>query len=217
MYNHLLSCIIVIENLLRMIFMKKNFNMNDFYKPGKDPFKKFRKMGLPGLLITFVILLIIYFTYEEPKIVENGVDINDVESLVKYEVTVDHHIDGDTTSFYFNDESYSFRYLLIDTPEIGRKNGEKDEPFAREALHRVEELLDNAEHIYVMFDQSPTDKYDRYLVYVYADDTMVNEQLVKEGLAEVKYVYEPNTTYENKMKQAENEAKKKNVGMWENN
>src|SRR5699024_8158273 len=96
MYNHLLSCIIVIENLLRMIYMKKNFNMNDFYKPGKDPFKKFRKMGLPGLLITFVILLIIYFTYEEAKRVGDGVEINAVESREKDEVTVARHIDGDT-------------------------------------------------------------------------------------------------------------------------
>ena len=65
-----------------------------------------------------------------------------------------------------------------------------------------------------MFDQSQTDNYGRYLVYVFADDIMVNEQLVKEGLAEVKYVYPPNTTYENKMRQAEEEAKRKKVGMW---
>lgn len=195
-------------------FMNKKFNVNDLYKPGKDPFKKFRKLSLPGLLIVFLFLIVLYFVSENPKIVETGVDINDAESLVKYEVTVDFHIDGDTTRFYFNDESYSFRYLLIDTPEIGRKSGEKDEPFAKEALHRVEALLNNAEHIYVMFDQSQTDNYGRYLVYVFADDIMVNEQLVKEGLAEVKYVYPPNTTYENKMRQAEEEAKRKKVGMW---
>ena len=44
--------------------------------------------------------------------------------------------------------------------------------------------------------KAKTDKYGRYLAYVYADGVMVNNALVRDGLARVKYVYPPNNTYE---------------------
>ena len=75
-------------------------------------------------------------------------------------------------------------------------------------------MLDSAEEITVEFDEEKTDHYDRYLAYVYADGEMVNETLVKEGLATVDYVHPPNDKYEDLLRDAEEEAKNNQVGVW---
>lgn len=192
-------------------FMKSN--NEQFYKNGRRPFRKYQKLGLPGLIVVLGIMLIIYFFGDNNEEVVDTNDRNVINSFEKYEVELDRHTDGDTTQFIFNGESHSFRYLIINTPEIGR-NGEKSEPYAEEALERVEEVLDNAEHIYVEFDNEIMDNYDRFLVYVYADDVMVNELLVREGLATVRYVHPPNDTYVDILKKAEKEAKAEKRGLW---
>lgn len=193
--------------------MRKTNYKNKLYKSPKHPFKKYQKLGLPGLLFVLVVMVLAYFTTDNHDVVHTN-DRNVVNSFEKYEVKLDRHIDGDTTRFIFNGKSHSFRYLMIDTPEIDRSNKKNHDPYAIEALNRVEDLLDNANHIYIEFDNELKDKYDRFLVYVYADDIFVNEVLVREGLAKVRYVYPPNDTYVDSLKRAERKAKHDKVGLW---
>ena len=40
---------------------------------------------------------------------------------------------------------------------------------------------------------------------------MVNDELAREGLARVKYIYPPNNTYEDKLKASQKKLKKKNL------
>src|SRR5699024_9649652 len=131
-----------------------------------------------------------------------------------HEVTVDQLIDGDTTRFNFEGSSESFRYLIIDTPEVNTDSG-TPQPYAEEAADRVEELLTQADKIEVEFDEGPTtDDYDRYLAYVYADGEMINEILLREGLATVRYANPPNTSHLKLFEEAEEQAKRENLGLW---
>ncbi len=59
------------------------------------------------------------------------------------------------------------------------------------------------------------DKYERLLAYVYIDGKSVQETLLKEGLARVAYVYEPNTKYIDQFRKDEQEAK--SVYKWSKN
>ena len=130
------------------------------------------------------------------------------------QVTVARFVDGDTTRFYYNGEDVSFRYLLIDTPETKHPRVGK-QPFGQEASDRTRELLSNAQIIEVEHDiGEKTDKYNRHLAYIYADGVMVNEVLVREGLAQVNYVYPPNTRHLNRLKEAERLAKNEGIGIW---
>lgn len=130
------------------------------------------------------------------------------------QVTVARFVDGDTTHFYYNGEDVSFRYLLIDTPETNHPRVGK-QPFGQEASDRTRELLSNAQIIEVEHDiGEKTDKYNRHLAYIYADGVMVNEVLVREGLAEVSYVYPPNTRHLERLKEAERLAKNEGIGIW---
>jgi len=64
-------------------------------------------------------------------------------------------------------------------------------------------------------DVSETDKYDRLLRYVYVNDTLVNAELVKLGLAEAK-AYPPDTRYQDYLEKLEKQAKSAGKGMWAN-
>lgn len=176
---------------------------NKFIRP-----RHLKKLGLPGMIV--ILLLFVGVTVYNDNFA--GED-TEQEAADDNEVTVDQHIDGDTTRFNYNGGSESFRYLIINTPEIGR-DGEQDEPYAQEAFERTQELLDNADTITVEFDEEEQDHYDRYLAYVYADGEMVNETLVREGLASVDYVHPPNDKYEDLLREAEQEAKDEGDGIW---
>lgn len=176
---------------------------NKFIRP-----RHLKKLGLPGMLV--ILALFIGVTVFNDNFAGEE---NSEQTSSGNEVTVDQHIDGDTTRFNYNGSSESFRYLIINTPEIGR-DGDQDDPYAQEAFERTQDLLDNADTITVEFDEEKQDHYDRYLAYVYADGEMVNETLVREGLASVDYVYEPNDKYEDLLRDAEDEAKNEGVGIW---
>ena len=59
------------------------------------------------------------------------------------------------------------------------------------------------------------DKYDRILAYVYVDDKMVNEELVKVGLAKTLNI-PPSNRYHAKLDREKNIAKAKKLGIWSN-
>ncbi|PWZ59468.1 alpha/beta hydrolase, partial [Staphylococcus pseudintermedius] len=108
----------------------------------------------------------------------------------------------------------TFRFLLIDTPETKHPRLGK-QPFGQEASDRTAKLLKNANKIEVEFDVGrKQDKYHRYLAYIYVDGKMVNNILVKEGLAKVDYVYPPNTRYLSQLEKSQKAAKKAKLGIW---
>jgi len=108
-------------------------------------------------------------------------------------------VDGDTAKFIYNHKEQTFRFLLIDTPETKHPRLGK-QPFGQEASDRTAQLLNNASKIEVEFDVGQKqDKYNRNLAYIYVDGKLLNNILVREGLAKVAYVYPPNTRYLSKL------------------
>lgn len=189
---------------------KRNFDLNQLNNRRNR--RMIKKLGWPGVLLVVVLVAVTYFF--------SGEDLDSTGGSGEYtlgefhEVTVNQLIDGDTTRFNFEGQSESFRYLIIDTPEVNTDSG-TPEPYAVEAADRVEELLIEADTIEVEFDVGPTtDDYDRFLVYVYADGEMINEVLLREGLATVRYANPPNTSYLEQFEEAEEQAKNDNAGMW---
>ncbi|OMP68048.1 thermonuclease family protein [Domibacillus epiphyticus] len=128
-------------------------------------------------------------------------------------------VDGDTAVFAFdadgdgNDEEFSARFLLIDTPETRHPQLGK-QPLGEEAKKRTEELLESGD-VTIEFDVGQRlDKYDRILVYVYVNGKSVQETLLEEGMARVAYIYPPNTRYLNDFEIKQETAKKKEIGIW---
>lgn len=129
-------------------------------------------------------------------------------------VSLKKHVDGDTTHFLLEGYKIKVRYLLIDTPETVKPNTDP-EPFGYEASNRTKELLENANKIEIMLDKGERkDHYERVLAYVFVDGELVQDILVKEGLAKVAYVKEPSTKYSTQLTTSEKEAKKSYLGLW---
>ena len=129
----------------------------------------------------------------------------------KLEVTLDKCVDGDTAWFNLDNERIKTRFLAINTPE----STNKIEAYGKEASNYTCNMLTNAKKIEIEYDSNSDkfDKYDRHLVWVFVDDTLLQEKLLEEGLAEIKYIYW-DYKYLDEIKKVESTAKKNKVGMW---
>lgn len=133
-------------------------------------------------------------------------------------VTLSKCVDGDTAKFKMKDGSIkTARFLAVDTPESVHPTKEV-EAYGKEASDYTCNLLTNAKKIIVEYDKASDkeDKYGRILVWVYADNKMVQEKLLEEGLAKVAYLYE-NYEYTTKLQDIEKTAKDKKIGIWSSN
>ncbi|WP_209121201.1 thermonuclease family protein [Alkalihalobacillus sp. BA299] len=124
-------------------------------------------------------------------------------------------IDGDTIEVLFNGKHEKVRLLLVDSPETSHPRlGEQ--PYGQEAKSFLRKIVENAKTLELEFDIGPThDRFSRLLGYVYADGKMLQEELLKAGLARVAYVYPPNTRYIDQFNKIQKEAQQQGIGIWE--
>ncbi|MFQ5588022.1 MAG: thermonuclease family protein [Nitrospiria bacterium] len=96
-------------------------------------------------------------------------------------------IDGDTIRIK---DGTLIRYIGIDTPELKRKIDNAwvydPEPFAEEAAKFNQKMVAGKEVLIEVDPVQRHDKFGRLLAYVYVDKVLVNEELLKEGLAKTK-------------------------------
>lgn len=121
-------------------------------------------------------------------------------------------VDGDTIKVKIGQNTETVRFLLVDTPETSHPQLGK-QPFGEEAKEFVKELLEG-KTVELEKDVSERDKYGRLLMYVYINGKSVQEELLKNGLARVAYVYAPNTKYIDQYYEIQKEAQQKAIGIW---
>jgi len=154
--------------------------------------------------------------YDEDFNITNNLDTEKTEKI-----TVDflEKVDGDTAKFKLNNENITVRFLGIDTPETVHPN-KGEELFGKEASDFTEEKLKNATKIELEYDSNSdkTDKYERHLAWIWVDDQLLQEELIKNGLANT-YMLQNNYRYAGKLQLAQQEAKNLKLGIWsqENN
>ena len=107
-------------------------------------------------------------------------------------------IDGDTLEL---DNSLRIRLLGINTPE-------KNMPYYEEA----KQFLQKLENKTIQIENNGPDKYDRILAYVYFNNNLINQEILKNGFANL-YYYGTDEHYED-MKKAEQFARDNELGIW---
>ena len=146
-----------------------------------------------------------------------AIPLEEAEKVTGNEAVVVDYVsanDGDTLSVQMDGEKKRVRLLMIDTPEMNYDKGEPM-PYAEEAKAFTIELLENAQSVELLFDKGPeTDNYDRLLAYIYVDGVMLQEALLEEGLAAVRYVNEPNNSLEQRFRAIQDEAEEKGLNIW---
>jgi len=111
-------------------------------------------------------------------------------------------IDGDTIVI---EGGYHVRYIGIDSPET-------DEFYYTEARQMNADLVEGKE-VRLESDVTDKDEYGRLLRYVYAGDTLVNAELVKQGCAWAT-AYPPDIKYQVYLDAMEKEARQLERGFW---
>jgi endonuclease YncB( thermonuclease family) len=106
-------------------------------------------------------------------------------------------IDGDTIDVELNGERVRVRYVGVNTPE-------RDEACYQEAVDANRALV-AGQTVRLVRDTSDTDRFDRLLRYIYVGDTLVNAELVKQGVAEA-VLYRPDERFYNDFVDYERQA-----------
>ena len=135
-------------------------------------------------------------------------------NTTKIEVKYSKSVDGDTAKFELDGKEITVRFLGIDTPETVHPT-KGDEPYGKEASNYTKGKLENAHKIEIEYDEnaSETDKYERPLVWVWVDDTLLQEELISNGLART-YMLQDNYKYAWMLQENEEKAKEEKVGIW---
>lgn len=124
--------------------------------------------------------------------------------------------DGDTIRVRFpNKKEERVRFLLVDTPETSHPQ-KGVQPYGVEAKMVTEVRIKKSRIIELGYDAEQRDHYGRLLAYVYCDRKLLQEELVRRGLARVSHTSNRNPRMVKRVKEAEREAREKGRGIWAN-
>jgi micrococcal nuclease len=118
-------------------------------------------------------------------------------------------IDGDTVLLA---NGARVRLIGVDAPESVKPDWPVESwgPEAAEFTRRF--LVGGLARL--QFDRERLDRFDRYLAYVWVDDRMLNEELVRAGLARVERKFRYSQTMKRRFERAEEQAQIERRGIW---
>ena len=126
-----------------------------------------------------------------------------LESRIDY-ANITNIVDGDTIDVFINNITRRVRLLGINTPEKGERGFEEATNFLKQFENKTIVLERTIED---------KDKYERLLRYIIYKNRLLNEEILKKGLAHF-YSYNKDK-YDNNLLEAEEWARNNELGIWE--
>ena len=182
----------------------------------KSPIDKTAKkaFGMFGVILLLLALVVakraglpIDFLFENSTTTSQKADLSEGT------YDVERCVDGDT--LVLADVSKTrVRLIGADTPETVKPNTPV-QPFGPEASRFTKDAIaQNGHKVRITFDGTQIDKYGRTLAMVWLGDTLLNEQLIREGLARAQLQYDYSREMKDRFQAAENLAKREKRGIW---
>lgn len=131
------------------------------------------------------------------------------ESLAEGSYRVARVVDGDTLLLA---NGARVRLIGADTPETV-KPGEPVQPWGPEATKFTKEFV-AAGTVRLQLDRERIDRFGRFLAYVWVDDRMLNEELIRAGLARARLEFRYSSVMKTRFRRAQQEAKAAGRGIW---
>jgi micrococcal nuclease len=152
-----------------------------------------------------LVVLVVWRAYSSsavqtgPELLEEGV--HEVRRVV----------DGDTLLLA---SGARVRLQGIDTPESVAAE-RPVEPWGPEASQFTKDFIRRANHrVQLTFSLERKDRHDRFLAFVWHGDVMLNEELVRAGLANARLDYRYSGTMKRRLEKAQDEARSAGRGIW---
>lgn len=147
-----------------------------------------------------IFLLVIVFAVG--FLAGNYFSLRDLLPKSGQQILVTQVVDGDTITV---EGGTRVRLLGIDAPERGKEFYNEAKDFLESRILYKEVKLEK--------DTSEKDIYGRYLRHVWLNDSLMNAEIVRKGLAIAK-LFDPNTKHQYLIAKAEQEAMENHVGIW---
>ncbi len=119
-------------------------------------------------------------------------------------------VDGDT--FIVAEPRERVRLIGADTPETVKPHWPV-EPWGPEATAFTKEFLSGGK-VRLEFDSQRRDKYGRILAYVWVGNRLLNEELIRAGLARAEPQYHYSAAMKARFRRAQAEARAAQRGIW---
>jgi micrococcal nuclease len=120
-------------------------------------------------------------------------------------------VDGDTAHMRVDGRDVDVRFIGIDTPETVAPD-QPIECYGPQASAYTERRLEGR-RVELEFDVEREDRYGRTLAYVWLDDELFNETLVRDGYALVT-TFPPDVRYVDRFVAAQRDARDHDRGLW---
>ena len=129
-------------------------------------------------------------------------------------VTLNNCVDGNSARFMLGLNEIKVKFLGVEVEEI-IKDDETDEINGSFVSDYVCSSLQSAKKIRIEYEPNidKEDRYGRIQAWVFVDDVLLQEDLVKNGYARIMYVND-DFTYLERLKEAQNFAKENKLGVW---
>jgi micrococcal nuclease len=157
-----------------------------------------------GVLVFLIVVALAAWRawqeYSEPKAPASlAEDVYSVESVV----------DGDTLRLA---NHAKIRLIGADTPETVMPN-HPVEPWGPEATAFTKQFVAGGQ-VRLQLDREQIDSFGRRLAYVWVDDRMLNEELIRAGLARVRTEFHYSQAMKTRFLRAQDEARAAGRGIW---
>jgi micrococcal nuclease len=128
------------------------------------------------------------------------------------EYEIERVVDGDTLLLRNHQR---VRLQGIDCPEIPHENHPETDAWAPEAVSFTQEFIRDAHHrVRLEADGEPRDHFDRWLAFVWDGDRLLNEELVRAGLARARLRYDYSQKKKDLLRAAQLDAQRAGRGIW---
>ncbi len=132
--------------------------------------------------------------------------------LAPGEYEVERVVDGDT--ILLRKGRARVRFQGIDTPETVKENSPVEAWGPEASAYTKKFVREAGGRVRLEIDGEPVDQYGRNLAFIWSDDRMLNEELVRQGLAKAKLAYDYSNAKKNLLRRAQDDARRQRRGMW---
>lgn len=165
--------------------------------------RQFRRSPYRTLALCVVLALVALSRYWHGEPLEAPPEL--AEGLYR----VQRVVDGDTIIF---EPRVVVRLIGVNTPETVKPENPV-EPFGPEASEFTRDFLGSGE-ARLTFDRERLDRFGRHLAYVWVGDRLLNEELVRAGLAHYESHFHYSPAMKRRFQKAQQEAREARRGIW---